>query len=99
MRNVAMAIAVDGGPAQFRAGMHTGMRQFVDQDEIVRANQCRNDPGIGKVAGAEHARGFGCLQSAPAVFQLDIERMIAGDQTRGAGADAISFGRCQSPPL
>ena len=78
---------------QPRARPQTGMRQFVDQHQIGTADQARNDAGIGQIARAEDAGGFGALQPRQPRFQLGEQRMIAGDQPRGAGAGAIAFQR------
>ena len=62
------------------------MRQLVDQDQVVAPDQRRGDAGVGEIARAEHAGGFGLLQPRQPRFELGIERMIAGDEPRRAGA-------------
>ncbi len=69
------------------------MGELVDQDQVVAPDQRRNDAGIGEIAGAEHAGGLGALQRGQPRFELGVERMIAGDEARGAGADAIALDR------
>ena len=69
------------------------MRQLVDQDEIVAAGQRRNDAGVGEIAGAEHAGRLGALEPREPRFELGVQRMVAGDEARGAGADAVSCDR------
>ena len=51
-----------------------------------RADQRRDDAGIGEIAGAEHAGRLGSLQPRQPRFELGEQRMVAGDQARGAGA-------------
>ncbi len=48
-----------------------------------------NDAGIGEIAGAEHDRRLGVLDAGEALFELGIERVVAGDEPRGAGAGAV----------
>src|ERR1700728_2397218 len=72
--------------------MDTGMRQFVDQDQVAGARKRRDDAGIGEVAGTEYASGLGRLEPRQTLFQFAMERMVAGDQPRSAGADAMAFG-------
>src|SRR5215470_15509236 len=64
------------------------MRKLVDRDEVATADQRRNDPGVGKVPRAEHAGGGGTLELRKPRFELIVERMIAGNEARGAGADS-----------
>ncbi len=63
-----------------------------------RADQRRNDAGIGEIAGAEHAGGLGALEPGEPRFELGVERMVAGDQPRGAGADAVARERRDARP-
>ena len=91
--DIGVAVEVDRRAAQLGAGMDAGVRQFVDQDQIVRPDQRRDDAGIGEIAGAEHAGRLGALEPRQPLFQFGIERMIAGDEPRGAGADAVALGR------
>jgi hypothetical protein len=62
------------------------MGQLVDRHEVAVADQRRNDSRIGKVAGAEHARGRGALEPRKPPLKLVVERMIAGNEARRAGA-------------
>ncbi len=71
------------------------MRQFIDEDQIVGADQSRNDAGIGEVARAEHASRLAALEPRQPRFECRIKRMIAGDEARSAGADAIARRRIE----
>ena len=90
MGRVGVAKRHDGRAGELRAGPQAGMGQFVDDDEIARADQCRDDAGIGKVAGTEHTCRLGALDAGEAAFELRIERMIAGHEARSARADAVA---------
>jgi hypothetical protein len=65
------------------------VRQLIDQDEIVVAGKRRDDADIGEIARAEHASRFRLLETSEPAFKICIERMVAGHEPRGAGADAI----------
>ena len=66
------------------------MRQLVDQHQVGGADQGRDDARIGQIAGAEDAGGLRALHPGEAALQLREQRMIAGDQSRAAAADAIA---------
>ena len=89
--DVVVAERQHGGARQPRAGPQAGMRQLVDQHQVVAADQRRNDAGIGEIAGAEHAGRLGALEPGEPRFELGEQRMIAGHEPRGAGADAIAL--------
>src|SRR5580658_9815658 len=72
--------------------MDAGVGEFVDQDQIVRADQGWNNAGIGKIPRSEHASRLGAFKPRQSIFQLGIERMIAGHEPRRAGADAVMRG-------
>ena len=76
-----------------RARKQAGMGKRVDRHQVVAADQRRNDAGIGEIARSEHAGGFGALEARQPRFELLVERMVAGDEARGPGADAIPVGR------
>jgi hypothetical protein len=57
------------------------MREFVYEDEVARADQRRDNPRIGKVAGAEDAGRLRPLMRARR-FEVCEQRMIAGDAPR-----------------
>src|SRR5262249_53841779 len=88
---IAMLVELDLRAAQFRAGVYAGMRQFINEDQVVSADHGRNDAGICEITGAEHTGRFGALDPREPRFKLVVERMIAGDQARGPRADAISL--------
>ena len=73
--------------------MNAGVGEFVDQEQVVIADQSRDDADIGEIAGAEHAGRLGAFEPRQPGFELVIKRMIAGHQSRGAGADAIALRR------
>src|SRR6516162_11758040 len=85
-----MTVKVNLRAAQFGAGMNASMCQLIHEDQIVRVDHSRNDSGIGKIAGTEYARRVAALQSRQPCFKFIVERMIAGNQARRAGTDAIS---------
>ena len=88
-----MAERDHGGARQPRAGPQAGMGELVHEHEIVGADQRRDDADIGQIAGAEHAGGFGLLQAGEPRLELGEQRMIAGDQPRGAAADPVALQR------
>ena len=93
MRDVVMAEGQTVPRDNLRAGIDAGVRQLVEQHQPAAADQRRDDAGIGEIAGAEHDRCLGLLDAGEARLQLGIERVIAGDQPRGAGARAIALDR------
>ncbi len=90
----------DGRAGEPRAGPQAGMGELVDQHEIAAADQRRHDAGIGEIAGAEHAGRRGTLEPRQPRLQRVVERMVPGDEPRGAGADAIfrDRRRARRPP-
>ena len=84
MRDVVVAEGQHLAARQPRAGPQAGMRQLVEQHQIVAADQARDDAGIGEIAGAEDAAGFGALQPRQPRFEFGEQRMVAGDEPRGA---------------
>ena len=91
MRDVVVAERHHLAARQLRAGEQASVRQFIHQHQPVAPDQHRNDAGIGEIAGAEHDRGLCLLDAGEARFQLRVERVVAGDQARGARAGAIFF--------
>ena len=69
------------------------MGQLVEQDEIAASDEGRGDARVGEKAGAEHAGRLSALYPRQPAFQLGVERMVAGDEARGAGADTVAFDR------
>src|SRR5208283_1872005 len=65
------------------------MREFVDQNQILRARERRDDAAIGEIAGTEHTGGFGPLESCEPRLKLTKQGVIAGDEARSGGAHAI----------
>ena len=90
---IAVAERDHGSAGEPRAGPQAGMGQLVDEDEIVGADQRRDDAEIGEVAGAEHASGLGVLPARQPRFQRGEQGMVAGHKAGGAGADAIDAQR------
>jgi hypothetical protein len=76
--------------AQLRAGPQAGMRQFVDQHEIVRAEQSWNHSKVGEIAGTENAGALRSLQPGKPCLQLGVERMVASHEPRRPGPDAVT---------
>ena len=89
--HIAMPVDMDLCAAQFGAGVNAGMGQFIDEDQIVRADHGRNDAGIGEIAGAKHAGRLAAFDSGQAQLKVLVERMIAGNEAGGTGAEAIVF--------
>ena len=65
------------------------MGQFVNENEITRADKRRDDADIGEIPRTKDAGCRRVLQSREARFELAQQRMIAGHETRSAGAHAI----------
>ena len=93
MVGIGMAIEFDGGAAELRPGVDAGMRQFIGQDQVAGSRECRNNAGIGEITGAEHTSRVGRLQPRQPRFQFSMERVIAGHQSRCAGAGTVTFRR------
>ena len=89
MRRIVVAKADDLGAAHPRTRPDTGMRQRIHQYQILVADQRRNDADISEIAGAEDAGGFAAFGLRELVFERAVERMIAGDEPRGAGTGAV----------
>ena len=60
MPRVRVAERDDGGARKPRPSPEAGVRQFVDEDQITRADKRGNDAEIGEVAGPKNAR---CLRA------------------------------------
>src|SRR5271154_2497039 len=95
MRRIGVPIELYRGARKFGAGMNTGVRQFIDEDQIVGADQSRNDAGIGEVARTEHTSGRAALEPRQPRFERRIEWMITGNEARSAGADAVTGRRIE----
>jgi len=82
--------ANDGRRArQLRPRHDAGVGERIDQNEVAVADQGRDDSRVGEIAGTEHASRLGALEARQPVFQSLVERMVAGDEPRSAGADAV----------
>ena len=57
---------------KLRTRPKTGVGKFIDQQKIVLAQQGGNNPGIGKIAGAEHASRILSFQRCKAGFQFAV---------------------------
>ena len=93
MGDVVVAKRHHRAARQLRAGEQAGVRQLIRQHQPVAADQHRDDAGIGEIAGAEHHGGLRLLDAGEPRLQLRIQRVVAGDQARGAGAGAIGLDR------
>ena len=93
MRDIVVPEKLHVGAAEFGPAADAGMRKLVAQDEIAAAGNRRQDPGIGEIARAEHASGLRALELRQPRFEFGIERMVAGDEARGAGAHAEAADR------
>ena len=94
-----MAERHHGGARRAGAGEQAGMGELVHQHEIIGTDQGRDDADIGQIAGAEHAGGFGLLQPREPALERGEQRMIAGDQPRGAAADPVALQRIDPAAL
>ena len=70
-----------------------GVGEPVRQDQVVLAHECRDHAQIRQVAAAEDQGALGPLQLGELLFQLGIQRMAAGHQSRCARAGAVAFER------
>src|SRR6476620_1375773 len=82
VRNIIVTEGHHRSTRQLCASINAGMRQLVEQNETVLADQHRDDAGIGEVAGTEYARRLGALELCQPRFKLRIERMIACHESR-----------------
>ncbi len=89
VRDIVVTERSTSACAQLAAGPQAGVRKRIDQEQVSRPDQRRDDAGIGEIAGAENACVLGALEAREPALQLREQRMVAGDQPRGAGADAI----------
>src|SRR5262249_33076530 len=98
MRHVRMPERQHGSTREPRAGPETGMRQLIDQHQVVAADQGGNDAGGREIAGAEHAGRFGALEAGETPLELGEQRVVAGYESGRAAADAMALGgldRCR----
>ena len=101
MIEIVVAEKVSLGAGELGARQQARMAQLVGEDHIAHPHQARHDAEIGEVTAAEHYGIIGALQRRQTRFEGLVERMIAGDQTRRAGADAVAlggFGRARLDP-
>src|SRR6516164_4002393 len=75
-----MAKRHDGGTGEPRTGPQAGMGQFVDQNEVVGADQRGNDAEIGEIARAEDTGRLHLLEPGEPRFQFAEQGMIAGHE-------------------
>src|ERR1043166_1824664 len=69
------------------------MRQFIDQHEVACSGDRRDDAHIGEIPRPEYARGRRALEAGKALLQRSEQRVITGDESRGAGAGAVAIER------
>ena len=93
MVRTGMAIGLDGRARKLGAGIHAGMRELVDQDQVAGSGKRGDNAGIGQVSRTKHHRGVGTLDARQPAFERRVKRVIAGDQARRPGAHAVAFGR------
>ena len=72
MGNIGMPIALDGASAQLCPGIDAGVRQLVDQDQVIGPHQRGNNAGIGEITGAEHTGRLSRLQPRQSRFQFRV---------------------------
>ncbi len=88
--DVVVRERLDLRAAQARAGQQARMRELVDDDQIGGAREQRHDPDVGQITAAEHERGLGALEPREPPLERRVQRMIALDEARGAGAGAVT---------
>ena len=73
-------------------GVHdAGVNQFVNDDDVVLADQGANGAEGGGVAGGKGQRGFGAFEAGERFLQFMKRRERAANQPRRAGARAKFF--------
>ena len=72
-----------------------GMVQFVGDDEVFFAQQCRDRTGIGGESRLEDHAGFDVLEARDLLFELHVNLHSAGDGAHRARADAVLLRRFQ----
>ncbi len=80
MIDIVVAEDLDLSARQLRTGVDAGVRKFIQQHETLAADERRNDPGIGKITGAENASRLGALEFGQARLEPCVKRVIAGDK-------------------
>src|SRR5262245_59671366 len=66
------------------------MGELVDQHNVVRPDQGRDDARIGEVAGAKDACRFGAFQASQAMLERLEQRIVTGHETGGPGASPVA---------
>ena len=69
------------------------MVEFVHHDQVVRSGQGGECGEVGHVAGWQQQRRFGFFESRKTTLQIQMENMMAPEQSAGAAADAVTAGR------
>ena len=87
MRNVVVAKLEHAAAAQGSARAQAAMGELVQEDEVAAADERRNHADVRQVPAAEDDRVLGTLERRELALELDVKRMIAVDEPRGAGAD------------
>jgi len=93
VRHIVVAERYNHATGQLCARIDTCMRQFIDQNQPIAPDQDRNDPGIREVARPKNTGSFRVFELGKAGFELRVERVISGYQTRRAGARPIFLDR------
>src|SRR5438046_1380946 len=71
----------------------TGVRQLVYEEQVARSDEHGDDAGVRQIPGAENARRLRALETRQLFLELDVQRMVASDQARRAGAGAVPCDR------
>ena len=93
MIEIIVAERDDTAAAQLSAGPEAGVREFVDQQKAVLADQRGDDTGIGEIARTKHAGSLRAFDLGKLCLQNGKQRVIAGHKARCAGTDTISVDR------
>ncbi len=67
---------------ELRPAQHTGVRQFIEQDEVAALDKRRRYGEVGEVARAEQQRRGFLFAGGESRLQCLGQRMIAGDESR-----------------
>src|SRR5437762_4863822 len=76
-----------GGAAQFCAIYERSVAEFIEQDDIVLADQSRHRPEGGGVSAAEGKRSFCLFPLRQGVFQAQMWRLRPANQPRSSSTD------------
>ena len=91
--DIGVRIHLHFSPRQARPVDDAGVIQRIGKHRIAGPDQCRHDAGVGHVAGRETERLRQPDEAGELGLQLLMLGVMAGNQMRGAGADAVAADR------